>query len=313
MATLHELTGTTNQGLYWALPENIRNRYRQFDRPEFEPHRQAVEQFWNQYYKLYGKAPTENDFTKYLPNYLADINLGDQSLLSGYEQEQKSPEALKKKAPEQYGTVGEQIKSMLGREATQAELDHFGSLLASGDLDAYTFQQFVQSTPEYTQKRDETFRSGLRSEMADSDKRYLTESVLPAIQSQYALAGRSFDSSAFQSAMANAAQSQNVDREKYLSNLAASMYGGRQEQAYGDYATNRDRMYGIQDYYRQRSDANADWFRDRKAQLQDFDIQRSAYEDYLRKYGKRNSWVNDLASGLDMANSAANIFKGWGK
>lgn len=202
----------------------------------------------------------------------------------------------KSEAPNQYGQVNDIFKSVLGRDADQSEKDHFGQLLASGDLDPYTLSTWVQSLPESVKKQDADFRASLTGDLQKQDVQYLQEQVLPSVQSAFAAQGRDPGSSGFANSLALAAQSQNRDRESFLSNLTASQYMGNKQAAYGDYLNSVGRYQQGQDYSRARAAQLSDSSTNRIYDVQNFNMQRSAYEDYLRRFGKRNSSLGGIGS-----------------
>lgn len=208
-------------------------------------------------------------------------------------------------AKPQYENVNQIFQSTLGRDATQQEKDHFGSVMAKGDIDQYSLGQWLQQLPESVQKQDKTFREGLSSDLQKQDAQYYNEQVLPGIQSTYAKQGRSFDSSSYAQALAQAAQGQNRQRESFLSNLTASQYGGSQANARADYLNNIARGYQSQDYLRTRGN-----------ELSDFASQQQAYNSYLARYGKRKpdalDYTNLALNGVRTAVSAYSASSGGG-
>ena len=242
------------------------------------------QQAYQNWYRTFGKDPTEHEFDLAMQYFGQGVQPGNAYIQSLY----NSPDEVYKRqqtkyqegAPDKYGDVGSAFKGLLGRDATQEELDHFGKLLSSGQVDQYQLQEFLKQEPEYVQKQDEQFRQGLSGELSAYDKQYLEEQALPAIQSAYAKQGRSFEGSGFKQAVANTAQAQNIDRQKYIAGLSASQYAGRQGNARTDYENYVQQLQG-----RQNASLTEPYARQRE--LMDFGIQKSAYEDYLRRYGKR--------------------------
>jgi len=247
---------------------------------------------YKQFQDILGRDPTQSELAQALPIFLGtdphitDVAAGTafvSSLANSPDQVYKrQQEQYGKEAPAQYGNVNQQFQALLGREATAEEQDHFGKLLASGQVDQYSLQDFLKQQPEYMKKADTQFQSELGGQLQASDQRYYQENIMPAIQSAYAKQGRSFEGTGFQNALALAAQGQNREREGFLANLSASQYGGRQAAARGDYESYVQNLQS-----RQNSSLTAPY--DRQNQLTDFTMQKSAYEDYLRRYGKRQS------------------------
>lgn len=260
------------------------------------------------YKEIFGRFPTALEVQRVTPAFQAPGGSGVATIADLYYQEQNTPEKqaerkraeLDQKSPEQYGAVDQAYQSTLGRTATDEEKKHFGGLLASGDLDAYGLGQFLQQLPENITKQDQTFRQQLSGELQGQDQQYYQQSVMPAIQAQFASQGRSVDSSGYATALAQAAKSQSQDRERFLSNLSAQQYTGRQGAAREDYLTGLSRVYGAQDYRQNRNDLLGDRSQQRLYDIQDYNTQAQAYGDFLKKYGKRSSGqgIGALAGGV---------------
>src|SRR3990167_6925266 len=188
------------------------------------PAAQAQSVYTN-FMKLMGRPPTQAEVDEYslMPGGAPGITAAVFNLKNSpdniYKRQQ---EEYQKGAPDKYADVGSAFKGLLGRDATQEELDHFGKLLSSGQVDQYQLQEFLKQEPEYLQNQDAQFREGLSGELSGYDKQYLEEQALPAIQSAYAKQGRSFEGSGFKQAVANTAGAQNIERQKYLAGLSAS-------------------------------------------------------------------------------------------
>jgi hypothetical protein len=157
--------------------------------------------------------------------------------------------------------------------------------------------QFLSQLPESVKKQDTEFQNSLRDTLKTEDARYFGEQVLPGIQSNFAKAGRDFNSSAFANAAAGAAQGQNTAREGFLSNLSASAYSGNKANAYNEYLNSVGRMNANSDYSRMRSDQLTDAATGRVNDIQNFAMQKQAYDDYLSRYGKRSSGLGGLIGG----------------
>lgn len=262
----------------------------------------------NGFRQLFGRDPNMNEFAQALPAFDSSANAG-MSYLSQYKNTiDNSPEGQKKKFLEQYNSNSaewnKQISGMfstsLGREATAAEQKHFGSLLASGQVDEYGLGQFLQALPEYRQKQDTEFRNTQRGEFEKADTQYYQDKLLPAIQAQMAQSGRSLESSGYASAMAQAAKQQSQERERYLTNLSSQQYMGRTGDARKDYESyvgqlgeNRQRNYGMQDQLQGRSTEHAN-----------YNMQRDAYDQYISRFGKpKRDWMDYANFGLNAYNT----------
>lgn len=269
---------------------------------------------YQQFMETYGRAPTANEYAIYSPETATLGHAGVKSeIAKAFESD---PENIKKKkdadllaqAPKQHEAVNNLFQSTFGRTATKDELDHFGSLLASGATDSYQLQQFLQQQPEYTEKQDASFRQNLSGELAGYDKQYLQEQVLPAIQANYAKQGRSFDSSAFANSATQSAEQQNIERQKYVAGIGASQYAGRQSQAYQDYAN----MLQQQNNLQTGSLENSQMAIARANNTADYKLQQDAYNQYLLKYGKRSGGQGALAGATAGAAAGTAVNPGWG-
>ena len=267
----------------------------------------ATRDFWD----IFGRAPQENELSMLQAAYdSGDVNkagtyAGRSAVAQYYNAQENTPDkqyakqqaGYKQKAPEHYDAINQMFQGTLGREATQDEKDHFGSLLASGQVDSYTIGQFLQQLPENVKKQDAEFRNQLSGELQKQDAQYYNEQVMPGIQSAFAQQGRDPRSSGFSNSLALAAQSQNRQREGFLSNLSAQQYSGNQANARQDYLNAYGQYTGLQDYSRQRSAQLQDATTGRVNELQDYAMQSRAYGDYLQRYGKRSSAFGGAAQG----------------
>ena len=276
---------------------------------------------YNAFKKFFGREPTDAELAQATAAYQSgdpnrpNVQGGDAFVAQMFQNEYNAPdkqyareqEELKKKSPEHYGSVEQLFQTSLGRAATQEEKDHFGSLLASGQLDAYQLGQFVQALPESVRKQDAEFRQGLSADLQAQDARYFNESVLPGITSSFAQRGRSVDSSGYAAALAQAATGQNRQREQFLSNLTAQQYGGSQAAARENYMNTLSRYQGMQDYSRQRMDYLADQSSGRLNDINNLMLQKNIYDQYLRNSGRRN-WMDYANVALHGLNTATNMY-----
>lgn len=249
---------------------------------------------------VFGRNPTASELSMLSPNYAGNKNVTNnangKSIVSQYYQSiAKSPdnlatrerERLEKEAPEHYGSVDETFQSTLGRNATDEEKSHFGSLLASKQLDTYQLGQFIGELPESVKKQDAEFRTKLSGELDTQNQKYFSDKILPSIQQRFQAQGRSVDSSGYAAALALAAEDQSANRENFLTNLSANQYGNQTANARADYQTTLDRYYQSKDYSTDRSNYLADQLQGRATEFGNYNLQKSAYDEYLSRYGKR--------------------------
>lgn len=192
------------------------------------------------------------------------------------------------------------FQSTLGRDPTQDELDHFSKMIGTGNADSYTLSQALQQLPEYMQARDKQNRADLESELSANDTKFYNDQILPTIQSQYALSGRSIDpnqSSALASAFANAAKSLNQTRSDYIAKTATGDYNFDRQAAINSYLQSTDRANQLTDQATARKYALQDQTTARANELNDYGMQQAAYENFLRNYGRRSS-PNSIGSAI---------------
>lgn len=263
------------------------------------------------FYKQFGRNPTQSELSMLSSAYqsgdpnVAGLGQGRSAVGQYYNSLANTPDnqaAQKQKqyeadAPKFYDQINGQFNSVLGRDATKDEKSHFGSLMASGNVDGYTIGQFLNALPENVQKQDAEFRKSLNTELQGQDSQYFKEQVLPGVQSTFANQGRDFRSSGFENSVAQAATQQNRQRESFLSNLSSAQYGGSQALAQQAYNQAYQGYQGLQDFSRQRAAQLQDASTNRVNDIQNYAMQKQAYDQYLRGYGKRSNGVGALIGG----------------
>lgn len=257
---------------------------------------------WRDFTKEFGRNPTQSELDMLAGTYAGDPNFtndaqGKQAVSQYFNSIANSPDNLNKNkqaqlnadAPKYYDQINGLFQSKLGRDANDAEKEHFGTLMAGGNVDSYAIGQFLDALPENVQKQDAAFRSNLSNTLQGQDSQYYKEQILPALQANAAKQGRSLDSSGVTNSLALAAQQQNREREGFLSGLTAQQYAGSQglaqqayQQAYGNYQD-------LQNYNTNRNAQLSDAFQGRVNSISDYNIQKQAYDQYLQRYGKRSS------------------------
>lgn len=276
--------------------------------------------------KQFGRNPTQSELSQLAPAYIggdpniASLSQGRGAVAQYYNSYANNPQTIAAnqnekqlaEAPKHFDAVNSVFQSQLGRAASQDELNHFGSLLASGTTDAYQLQQFLQQQPEYTNKQDQSFRDSLSSQLKESDAKYLQEQTIPALQSLYAKQGRSFDSSAFKNAATQSGQQQNVGRDQFLSQLSASQYSGRQQNAYNDYANAVQNRQDLTNSGINATYSGLQGVQSRVNNITDYNTQAQLYNQYLSKYGKRGGAAQGAITGGVAGAGAGAAFGPWG-
>lgn len=290
---------------------------------------------WSKFNDFFKRNPTQSELATLAQAYVgSDRNIantggGDAAIAQYYQSQLNSPkkqqeqadEDLKTKVPQQYDAVKGAFQASLGRDPSQQELDHFATMMANKQTDAYTIQQGLQTLPEYTNAQDDAARTKLRGELQTADTDYLTKQVAPALQSQFAQQGRVADSSsqALAGAFANAAKQTNDQREQYLATVGREDYTNARQATINNYLQNLQRGYQLQDQGTARQYQLQDQSTARNTELQDYYMQQSAYNDYLQNYGRRSSGggsggalVGGIQGGMSGATTGAMVGGPWG-
>lgn len=287
---------------------------------------QGLNVFKTSFKNVAGRDPTADELNNYFTNSLwgqwhapgelqyTDLTAGANNYIANnWDVTQLQAGKGDADAPAQYGAVDQAFQTGLGRVATQEEKDHFGKLLANKSLDPYTLNQWITQLPENVKKQDAAFQSTLRDTMSTQDARYFNEQIMPGISSSFAKNGRSFDSSAYANALAQAAQQQNTSREGFLNNLSVAQYSGDATKAYAAYVDSLNRSQGAQDYAQNRFDNTTDTSLQRLYDTQGYNTQQAAYNSYLAKYGKRNMGAQGAVAGAGAgATIGTGILPGYG-
>lgn len=323
-ASAHEqwITGIVNQ----SGPEELIKRYqRAMDDPSLfgNPHATGGAGIYgyvdatnfNAYKsakQMLGRDITANEFAQILPMFRGpDGDLQGRAYLAQIaEREKNSPENMAKRAPEKYGTVNSAMQELLKRGATKEEQDHFGRMLATGEITDYELQQFIRETPEFRTTEDANFRTGLNKELEGYDSNFFNKEKENVI-SRFASAGIQH-SPALDFALTNLMGDISKERSKYLAGVSAQQYQGNRDNARQDYLGTMDRFMADRNYGRSRSDALMDETRGRSYQLQDYGRERDDLMKYLsQNSGSRNSMGGMFGSALQGAGAMAPTGNPW--
>lgn len=255
--------------------------------------------------EMFGRNPTSSELAMLWGSYDAgnrvDLNLGagDSAVAQYYQAQLNSPENQKDEAdtklkddiPKQYDAVKQTFQSAYGRDPSQAELDHFSTMMAKGEADAYSIQQGLQTLPEYTNARDTEARTKLRSELQAADSDFLVKQVAPELQSRFAQQGRVTDSSsqALAAAFANASKETNNQREQYLATVGRDDYTNARQSTINNYLQTLQRQYQMNDMSTGRMNQLQDMSTARQYELGDYHMQQQAYNAYLQNSGRRKT------------------------
>lgn len=249
-------------------------------------------QAYKSFQSILGRDPTAEEFAQIVPIFQQDNGQTyGNAWLSQYKQQQDlNPANRAKDAGKYSGQLNQTFQSMLGRDATSDEIDHFGSLLATGNVNAYQLQDFLRGTTEYQQGQDKQFRTGLSKELEDSDVRFFDRSK-QALLSQFMQNGTG-QSSALDSAMADLMGQIAEKRSGFLSQVSSQQYGANKDLALGNYANARDEYFGNQAYGRGQAQKQQDYYQGRSDNLTDYNRQQQDYMNFLNSQGgkRKDPW-----------------------
>lgn len=259
---------------------------------------------YNAFQEILGRAPTQQEFSEAMPYF---HNQGDQGQWTGRQYlnniakfERESPEAKAKNAPQFHGQVGGAIQKLMQRGATPAELDHFGKLLATGQIDEYELNGFLQQMPEYRNAQDTQFRGQVNTELQNYDRDFFNKGK-EDILSQYAKSGLQ-NSSALDFALTNMMGEIAKERNKFLTGLSVDQYRGNKDAAREDYRGTMDRYMDDRAYSRDRRDYMYDDLLKRSREIQDYDFQS---RDYARQMGRGGGRMDPFTGAVGGAAAGA--------
>lgn len=267
----------------------------------------------------FGRNPTQSELSMLNSAYATgDPNIGDDvrgkaTIAQYYNNQSNTPANLyatqqkqwQQQAPQHYDNINQMTQSLLGRAATQDELSHYGTLIASGQADPYQIQQFIQATPEYQNAQDTQFRSGVDTTLQKSDSDFFNTQK-GNIAQQYAQMGRA-TSPALDVALTQLASQLNNNRSNYLAQLSASQYGGNKANAVSNYNTTQNDVAGRINQNTAGIYGNNQAMTQRLQGIQDYNTQRSTYMDALNKQNKPG-WMDYLNTGLNVAKTGAQVY-----
>jgi hypothetical protein len=266
---------------------------------------------WKDFANEFGRNPTQQELDQLTPAYMgADPNIantagGKANVAAYYQQQTNTPQNIYSQeqgkylqdAPKYADQVTAQFQNALGRAPTQDELSHFGALIASGQ-DQYQVGQALQQTQEYQNTANTKFQNQLQGQLQGSNATYFNQYIAPELQSQAALAGRSLDSSGVNAQLANAALQQNQGLQNFLAQTTAGNYASSTANASNQYNQLMSQQYGLQNANVSSGLANQAANTQYNQNLNMFQLQQSAYNNYLNQYGKRSNGLGGLIGGI---------------
>lgn len=303
---------------------NLVERYREvYNRPEVQndPNRGALlwdskgispdsagQQAYNYFVSTAGREPTSSELAKFTPLYQGSYTEGNAAISAYLDLEAQKPGALAQKAPQYSEQVNKIFQSNLGRDATADELTHFGTLLASGNVDAYGLQEFVKGTDEYQTAADKKFRGSLATELEESDTRFFNKAK-ENVLSRFAQNG-TLGSSALDFALTDLMGQIAEKRGSYLADLSAKQYGGNKDLALSNYRGTMDRYLDETNAERARGYSDINRAYGRSNDIQDYYTQMRGYRQSQdgRNVLHTKDWIG---LGLAGANTAAQAYTGY--
>lgn len=256
--------------------------------------------------ELLGRDITPSEFAQIAPSFgngsQREVEAGRAQLAQYAEAQKNTPEALDAKyaasAGQYGGKVNDIFQRLASRGATQQELDHFGKMLASGEVDEYTLGQFVNQLPEVTAGRDLQERQNLNSELTKYDQEFFNKGK-ENILSRYAQAGIQ-NSPSLDFALTNLMGDIQKQRTAYLAGLSREDYARGRDLNREDYRITQDRLFGSQDYGRNRTDALSDLYRKRAYDVNDYMTQQNDLLSLLSSQPRqrRSRGTGQLIGGL---------------
>lgn len=260
--------------------------------------------------KLFGRNPTQSELASLSGAYAGDPNIanlaqGNQAVSQYFQNFSNSPSniyAQQQKqwaadAPKSADSINQMTQSLLGRNATQDELSHYGTLIASGQADPYQIQQFIQATPEYQNAQDTQFRNGVDTQLQQSDTNFFNTQK-GNIAQQYAQMGRA-TSPALDVALTQLASQLNSNRSSYLATLSASQYGGNKAAALGNYQNTQNDVSNRINQNTAGIYGNNQAMNQRLQNITDYNTQQNAWQRYANQQsgGGAMGYLNGAMSG----------------
>lgn len=272
----------------------------------------AATDFQNQF----GRLPTQSELAQLAPSYMSgDPNTingsaGQAAIAAYYDSfantpanltAQQNTQALQAYQSNQSGydaTTNAAFQQATGQAATSDELSHFGSLLATGQIDAYGLSQLVGQTQQAQQYQTQQYQNTLSQNLQQTQGNYYQQYINPSILSQTAASGRDPNSSGVQQAEVQAGQQQNYQLQDYLANFGASQYGQSAQNQQGVYQQYLNQQYGLQNAGISQQLGEQSNLQSYNQNLANYQLQQNSYQNYLNNYGKSSGLGGALTGAL---------------
>jgi hypothetical protein len=279
----------------------------------------------------FGRNPTASELAQLAPSYMSgDANIANQTagraaVAAYYSSVANSPinlqatqqaQGLAKYQAGQQGfdaTTNQAFQLGTGQAATADELSHFGSLLATGQIDAYGLSQLVGQTQQAQQYQAQNYQKQLSSNIQSTQGDYYKNYINPSILAQTAAVGRDPNSSGVQQAEVQAGKQQNYDLQNYLAQFGASQYGQSAQNQQGVYNQYLNQQYNLQNTGISQQLGQQAYMQNQNQNMANQSYQQQAYQNYLNSYGKSSSGAASGALGGAAAGAKLGSFGGpWG-
>lgn len=235
-------------------------------------------QAYNSFKSLLGRAPTAQELAQALPAFQGGATTGNAWLANYAQQQGQNPANLAAGSGKYTDQINQVFQSQLGRNATSDEVTHFGSLMGTGNLDAYGLQQFVTGTPEYQGQQNTQFQTQLGNQLQNSDLQFFDQAK-QSVMSQFAQNGTG-NSSALDSALTQLMGQIQSQRSNYMASLSAQQYGNNQNLALSNYNDTMNQFLNNQQQNRQQSLSQQNQLMGRANDLTDYNTQMTNYLNY---------------------------------
>jgi hypothetical protein len=297
---------------YKAIYENQGDPIADYIKQIYLPSTSREQMAYDSARQILGREVNSSELAQILPYFNGDngVQTGNAYLAELAEQYKKSPEYLDKQAGQYSGQVGEMVKSLLGRDAKQDELDYYGKYLARG-MDPFELRKQLEGSQEYQGAQDKSFREGLASELEGYDTSFFNKAK-EGVLSRFSKAGGGVgQSSALDFALTDLMGQIAEKRGSYLAGISSQQYGGNKENARNDYQAGMNRYFQDQDYDRNKRDAELGYYRSRSDADSDYTRQKNDYYDMIARSKQGNGtfhtgdWLN---LGLNAANTGVRAY-----
>lgn len=274
---------------------------------------------YNSFKQMFGRPPTQNEFAQVMGAFQgANSRITGNAYLAQLQQQYQANPALDpssstniaNRKPEDISkNVSQQFQTILGRDATPDELQHFTEAIRSNQTDTYGLSAFLKQQPEYTNAQDKQFRGGLNDELAGYDQKAF-DRMKGDVMQDYASRGIN-NSPSLDYALTDLMGKLAENRGKYLASISTAQYGGNKDLAVGGYRNTLDQMYANNQSQRQGNMAYGQDLINRGFAGADYGQQM---RDYMNQMNSNRGYNNTLHTpdyiglGLNVVNAGTKAY-----